>query len=159
MPKVGQPQSHHNLCQKFADCLSERACIFHSGTVSVTSICTTEVHGIREVFHMDKDSGAGITGLHGLHLMVMMGLVKLPSLKDYWKRNEMFHYSPIASRISRDCFHDLHRYLHFVDDATLSPPGSPGYKKLGKTGPILDTLCQSFESNYSSGSMSVWTRP
>ena len=75
--------------------------------------------------------------------MVMMGLVKLPSLKD-WKRDEMFHYSPIASRISRDCFHDL----HFVDNATLSPSGSPGYKKLGKIQPILDVLCQSFQSIY-----------
>ena len=83
--------------------------------------------------------------------MVMMGLVKLPSLKDYWKRDEMFHYSPIASRISRDRFHDLHRYLHFVDNATLSPPGSPGYKKLGKIQPILDALCQSFQSIYSPG--------
>ena len=83
--------------------------------------------------------------------MVMMGLVKLPSLKDYWKRDEMFHYSPIASRISRDRFHDLHYYLHLVDNATLSPPGSPGYKKLGKIQPILDALCQSFQSVYSPG--------
>ena len=33
--------------------------------------------------------------------MILMGLVKLPSIFDYWKKDETFHYSSIASRITR----------------------------------------------------------
>ena len=76
--------------------------------------------------------------------MLLMGIVNLPSIYDYWKRDEIFHYSPIAGRISRDRFFELHRYLHFVDNATLSPPGTPGYNKLGKVQPILGMLSERF---------------
>ena len=83
--------------------------------------------------------------------MILMGLVKLPSIYDYWKRDEIYHYSPIASRISRDRFFELHRYLHFADNATLAPPGSPDYNKLGKVQPVIDSLCESFQSVYTPG--------
>lgn len=55
--------------------------------------------------------------------MILMGLVKLPSIYDYWQRDEIYHYSPVASRITRDCFFELHRFLHFADNSTLAPPG------------------------------------
>lgn len=64
--------------------------------------------------------------------MILMGLVKMPSMYDYWQRDEIFHYAPIANKISRDRFFELHRYLHFVNNATLSAPGTPNYKKIGK---------------------------
>ena len=83
--------------------------------------------------------------------MILMGLVKLPSIYDYWKKDETYHYSPIASRITRDRFFELHRYLHFVDNSTLAPPGSPDYNKLNKVQPIIDRLCKSFQSVYSPG--------
>ena len=41
--------------------------------------------------------------------MTLMGLVKLPSIYDYWQRDEIYHYSPVASRITRDRFFELHR--------------------------------------------------
>ena len=72
--------------------------------------------------------------------MILMGLVKLPSIADYWKKDMIYHYLPIASRISRDRFIDLNRYLHFVDNSTLSPPHTPGYNKLGKVEPIIAML-------------------
>ena len=83
--------------------------------------------------------------------MLLMGLVKLPSIYDYWKKDELYNYSPIASRISRDRFFELHRYLHFADNGTLAPPGSPKYKKLGKVQPIIDKLSQRFQAVYSPG--------
>ena len=83
--------------------------------------------------------------------MILMGLVKLPSIYDYWKKDDTYHYSPIASRITRDRFFELHRYLHFADNSTLAPPGSPEYNKLGKVQPIIDSLSQSFQEVYSPG--------
>ena len=64
---------------------------------------------------------------------------RYPAVKD-----ETFHYSPTVRRISRDRFFELHHYLHFVDNATLSPARTPGYDKLGKVQPNLDMLSERF---------------
>ena len=61
--------------------------------------------------------------------MILMGLVHLPSLKHYWRKDSLFHYSPITSRISRNRFLEIQRYLHFVDNSTLELPGSPLYDR------------------------------
>jgi hypothetical protein len=45
--------------------------------------------------------------------MILMGLVKLPALADYWSTNETFAYQPISKRISRARFYDI---LHFVNN-------------------------------------------
>ena len=80
--------------------------------------------------------------------MILMGIVHLPSLYDYWKKDAIFHYSPVASRISRDGFFELHRYLYFTDNSTLSLPANPGYDKLGKIKPILERVRKVFRSVY-----------
>ena len=54
---------------------------------------------------------------------ILMGLVQLPAINDYWRRDLYFHYSPIADCISRDRFRDIHRYLHFSDNSTLPVQG------------------------------------
>ena len=80
--------------------------------------------------------------------MILMGLVKLPSIYDYWKKDEVFHYAPVASRILRDRFFELHRFLHFEDNSTLSAPGTPGYDRLGKVGTIITMLSDQFAAVY-----------
>ena len=75
-----------------------------------------------------------------LGFMILMGIVRLPTLRDYWKKDEVFHYSTVAKRISRDRFLDLHRYLHFVDNSTLQPPRSPGFYKLDNVRPIINMI-------------------
>ena len=72
--------------------------------------------------------------------MILMGIVNLPALRDYRQKDEIFHYSPIARRISRDRFMELSRYLHFADNSSLDPPGTAGYDKLGKVGPVIEKL-------------------
>ena len=55
-----------------------------------------------------------------LGLCIPMGINKLPALRDYWKKDPTYYYSPVASRISRDRYTDILRYLHFVDNSTAS---------------------------------------
>ena len=71
---------------------------------------------------------------------ILMGIIRLPSLYDYWKKDPYYRYGPIANRISRDRFMEIGRYLHFVDNSTLAPPGSDGYDRLGKVRPVLEYL-------------------
>ena len=75
-----------------------------------------------------------------LGFCILMGIVKLPSIDDYWKKDPFLHYDPIASRITRDRFRDIRRYLHFVDNKTLPPPGTPGSDRLAKIRPFFNTI-------------------
>ena len=81
--------------------------------------------------------------------MILMGIVHLPSIYDYWKKDEVFLYSPIALRITRNQFCDIQRYLHFVENSLLPPSGSPRYSRLQKVQPIIDLLEDRFKSIYS----------
>jgi len=76
--------------------------------------------------------------------MILMEIVKLPSISDYWRRDEVFHYAPVANRISRDRFRELHRFLHFADNSLLSAPVTPDYNKLGKVRPLINLLAERF---------------
>ena len=76
--------------------------------------------------------------------MILMGIVKLPKLTDYWNKDAVYYYSPVASKITRDRFLELNRYLHFADNLTLRPPQSPGYDKLGKVRPIINMIGDRF---------------
>jgi hypothetical protein len=67
-----------------------------------------------------------IANQSNLGFFILMGLVPLSSIYDYWSTNPLYHYSPIADRISRDSFFEIHRYLHFVDNSCLPAYGQPG---------------------------------
>ena len=77
-----------------------------------------------------------------------MGINQLPALDDYWSSDRTLHYSPIADRISRDRFWEISHYLHFVDNSTLVPKGSPGYNRLGKVQPVIDHMSKQFADLY-----------
>ena len=79
---------------------------------------------------------------------ILMGVVDLPSLDDYWKTDEIFHYAPIASRITRQRFRDICRYLHFTDNTQLKGREEDGYDRLGKVRTIIEHIQDAFEDNY-----------
>ena len=79
--------------------------------------------------------------------MILMGIVRLLSLCDYWKNDCIFHYSPIADLISQHRFLDIHRYLHFANKESLHEPSSPDYDKLGTVRPILTALAEQFKKS------------
>ena len=78
----------------------------------------------------------------------MMGLVDLPSIHDYWRRDSLFNCPAIADRMTRDRFLEIHRYLHFIDNERVSQPGTPGYDRLCKVRSVLQMIEERFESLY-----------
>ena len=56
-----------------------------------------------------------------LGFKILMAMNHLPSIDDYWRRNPLLRYSPVADHISRDRFRELSRYLHFTTNDTLIP--------------------------------------
>ena len=85
----------------------------------------------------------------------LMGLNRKPSISDYWSKNPVYRYPPIADRISRDRYREISRYLHFVDNTTLAPPGTEGYNRLGKVRPLLNYLTERFKIIYIPGKKHV----
>ena len=79
--------------------------------------------------------------------MILMGINRLPEIRDYWSNNEYLCYSPIAVRITRDRFEQITRYLHFADD-NLPERGEEGFSRLQKVDPIISTLKQYFQKAY-----------
>lgn len=62
--------------------------------------------------------------------------------------NDRLHYFPVASRIPRKRFLEIQRYFHFVDNDTLIPCGQPGYDRLGKVRPVIESVRERFLLNY-----------
>ena len=82
---------------------------------------------------------------------ILMGLVRLPEIRDYWSNSHTFHYAPIADRISRKRFEEISRYLHFVDKESLPARGAPGHHRLQHVKPIVDALRERFSAVYNPG--------
>ena len=77
-----------------------------------------------------------------------MGINHLPSVDDYWSKDQRLRYAPIADRIPRWRFREISRYLHFVDNDHLVARGDDGHDRLGKVRPLIDYLSTKFAALY-----------
>ena len=83
-----------------------------------------------------------------LGFLIIMGINRLPEIRDYWAMDTKLHNSFIASRITRDRFEEISRYLHFVDNTTLPMRGAPGFHRLQKILPIVTALKERYLRAY-----------
>ena len=70
---------------------------------------------LREQFAQGQLHTTGAVCIHGFH---DLNGYHSASLREYWKKDEVYHYSAVANRISHESFLVLHRYLYFVDTTT-----------------------------------------
>ena len=83
-----------------------------------------------------------------LGFQILMGINRLPEIRDYWAMDAKLHYSPIASRISRNRFEEITRYLHFVDNTDLPSRDEPGFHRLQKVLPVVVAMKERFLNCY-----------
>jgi len=83
-----------------------------------------------------------------LGFCILMGIVRLPEIRDYWSRDKRLHYAPVADRISRKRFEEISRYLHFVDNTALPKRGEPGFHRLQKVKGLFDMVRARFMAVY-----------
>ena len=83
-----------------------------------------------------------------LGFMVVMGITRLPEIRYYWAVDTKMHNTFIASRITRDHFEEITRYLHFVDNTTLPSRDETGYHWLQKVMPAITAMKEKFVGNY-----------
>ena len=73
-------------------------------------------------------------------IWIFMGFVKKPAIRDYWSQGLIEGEFPIITdTFPRNRFLAILGNLHFNDNALAEPRGSPGYDKLHKIRPVLDT--------------------
>ena len=80
-----------------------------------------------------------------LVLIITMGIVDLPSLKDYWSTSWPFCTPHFSSLLSRDRFFLLLKFLHLTDNTQQAARDQPGHDKLFKLRPFMDPLIKSFQ--------------
>ena len=110
------------------------------------SICLSATHtgdGPIPTWETNADELKAYFGFH-----ILMGFNPLPEVRDYWSTNSFFHYFPIASRISRNRFLEIQRFLHFVDNSTIASRGEPEYDRLAKVRPVIKSVKKSFLDSY-----------
>ena len=83
-----------------------------------------------------------------LGMAILMGVNQLPALAHYWRKDPVFHYSPIADRISRDRFLAIWRFLHFSDNTTQLDRSDPEYDRLFKVRPVITAVNRGCQQNY-----------
>ena len=137
-PTVEIPQTPANVFQLY---FTEELCSY---IVQQTNLYAEQVMG-SGFATWDKVTEDELRAYFGFQ--VYIGIVKEPATEDYWRRDEL-HFGPIADRIPRKRFRDIHRFLHFADNTTLVPRGQPGYDRLGKVRPIMDKVQQKLTDLY-----------
>ena len=83
-----------------------------------------------------------------LGFMILMGINRLPALRDYWRCDPAYHCGPIADRIPRERFFEISRYLHFVDNSEILPHNHPKYDRIWKVRAIVNMVSETFLHNY-----------
>ena len=79
-----------------------------------------------------------------LGVMIMMGLVKLPHIRDYWSEDEPFFFQPeIAKVFPRNRFLAIARYLHLNDNTNMPAQNDPAHK-LFRVKPLVERLENNF---------------
>lgn len=86
-----------------------------------------------------------------LGVNILMGVKKLPSLKDYWSAQYEIRDTYISKVIPRDRFYWLLANLHFADNSLQPKKGEENYNKLYKLGPLLTTLSRTYKEFYKPG--------
>ena len=83
-----------------------------------------------------------------LALIIIMGIVNLPSLSLYWSSKWPFRFPAITSILSRNRFQLILKFLHFNDNTNHIPRGQVGHDKLFKLRPFLTMLITNFQQMF-----------
>ena len=86
-----------------------------------------------------------------ISLNIGMGIISLPSIRDYWSREPLLAHPWFGTVLSRNRFQQILRYFHMVDNSTAPDNTSPGYDKLWKIRPLIDHINQVSQANFTLG--------
>ena len=116
-------------------------CLFFTTDLMTTIVAETNRYAtlcLKQDQHWEETTIEELQAYFGF--LILMGIVRLPSIRDYWRTDEFYNYRPIAQRISRTRFLQIHSFLHFVNNDLLPPYGHSDYSKIQKVKPVMKYL-------------------
>ena len=81
-------------------------------------------------------------------LIITMGIVDLPSLKDYWSTSRPFSSPHFSCLLSRDHFLLMLKFVHLADNTEQAARGQPGYDKLYKLRSFMAPRSKMFQQMF-----------
>ena len=81
-------------------------------------------------------------------MLILMGIIKLPSLDLYWTTKHPLISVGLSKVMSCVTFEQIWRYFHLCNLDHQVPRGQPGCDKLFKVRDLLDLISDQFESQY-----------
>eukprot|EP00795_Rhopilema_esculentum_P006511 gene6511-11974_t len=82
-----------------------------------------------------------------LGINIAMGLAKLPTIEDYWRKG-ITHMPWFRSVMPRRKFQQVLRFLHLADNSKQLPRSDPNYNKLYKLGDLMACFNKCFKEMY-----------
>lgn len=83
-----------------------------------------------------------------LAILIIMGIVSLPSMDLYWSTRWPFAFATFSSIMLRNRFELLLKFLHFNNNDNQISHGQPGHDRLFKIRPFLSTIVSTFKHVY-----------
>ena len=81
-------------------------------------------------------------------LNIVMGLLHLPQIHDYWSRSKVLSTPLFSSVMSRDRFLSILKFIHLNDSSLQKKHGEEGYDRLFKIRPLLEHMSAVFPLYY-----------
>ena len=82
-------------------------------------------------------------------IMIIMGMVRLPSIADYWSTDEFFGNLGIKKVMTKNRFEEITCFLHFNDSTREPPREALDFDRLYKVRPVIDYVKGNFLTNFS----------
>ena len=79
---------------------------------------------------------------------VIMGIAKLPQVALYWSLDDYFRNHGIKKVMSKNRFEEMNTYLHFNDSSVEPARGTPGFDRLYKIRPILNSVLGNCQTKF-----------
>ena len=81
-------------------------------------------------------------------IQLATGIVRLPSMQDYWSTNPLVGIPGIVGGMTRDRFRAILSCLHVNDNSAAPARGTPGYDRLYKVWPLLEAIIKNTPASY-----------
>ena len=91
-----------------------------------------------------------------LGINILMGIHKLPKMRDYWSVDEGLGNTLIQKTMTRDRFLEILQNLHFADNLQKLPPKeSESFDRAWKLRPFFDHLLKHFKKLFHQNHISL----
>lgn len=125
--------------------------LFFTDVVLATLLDNINNFGLRQC--QDKWTAICLADLYSfLAMVIYMGFVKLPELKDYWRQHCLYDPPFPPSVISREKFETISRFLHLAasdaDEQNQIAKGTAAYDHLAKIKPLYDEMLMACKKHF-----------